>query len=75
MENNKDMTDVMITLEQDDMDDGAVCVASEFRHLNSLAQADLLQDWIDQLEEIYESVTSNNFLADMAPRQSNERLH
>ena len=72
---DKDMKDVLITLEQDDMDDGAICVSGDFRNMNSLSQADLLQSWIEDLKDMYQSVTSGNFLQDMAPARFNQRLN
>ena len=75
MDKDKDMKDVLITLEQGDMDEGAVCVSSDFQNMNSLSQADLLQGWIEDLEDMYQSVISGNFLQDMAPARFNKRLN
>ena len=71
----RDMKDVMIMLEQDDMEDGVICVSRYFMHMNSLSQADLLQIWIKDLKDMYESVTSGDFLQDMAPARFNKRLN
>ena len=75
MDKDKDMKDVLITLEQGDMDEGAVYVSSDFQNMNSLSQADLLQGWIEDLEDMYQSVISGNFLQDMAPARFNKRLN
>ena len=49
----------------DDLGEGEVHVSEDFSALNSLQQADLLNDWKEKLEEMYTSVTSGTFLTDM----------
>ena len=49
----------------DDLGEGEVHVSEDFSALSSLQQADLLNDWKEKLEEMYNSVTSGTFLTDM----------
>ena len=56
----------------DELGEGEIHVSEEFSDLTSLQQADLLQDWKTKIEEMYESVTSGNFLSDMGGSGINE---
>lgn len=49
----------------EDVGEGEVIVGPMFREYTSLQQADLLQDWIDKLQDMYDSVTGGDFLSDM----------
>ena len=56
----------------DEIGEGEIHVGRVFRDLPSLQQADLLNDWIEKLQDMYESVTSGNFLSDMGGSGINE---
>ena len=49
----------------DEIGEGEVHVGEQFRELPSLQQADLLQDWIEKLQDMYNSVSDGTFLQDM----------
>jgi hypothetical protein len=65
------MTDTTIDIEKilmalhEDTGDGDVIVHPTFMELPSLQQADLLQDWLEHLQEMYDSVIAGTFLTDM----------
>ena len=46
----------------DEIGDGEVHVGENFLAIPPLQQADLLQDWIIQLQEMYDMVTSGDLL-------------
>lgn len=56
----------------DEIGEGEVLVHPTFADLPSLQKADLLQDWIEKLEDMYESVTTGDFLTDLGSTGINE---
>lgn len=60
--------DTLIKLDEID-GDGSAFVSEEFTCMDSLQQADLLQDWRLKLDEMYEKVLINDFLQDLAPKR------
>jgi len=56
----------------EEVGEGAVHVGKDFQALPSLAQADLLQDWITDLQEMYDSVIDGTFLRDLGLTEINE---
>ena len=50
----------------EEIGEGEIHVAPEFADdMTSLQQADLLNDWIEKLQDMYDSVTSGDFLSDL----------
>ena len=65
----------LIALDKDEFDEGTVHVSETYTFMDSLQQADLIQDWIDKLEDMQETITGPGFLQDMAPARFNKGLH
>lgn len=63
--------DTLILL-KDEVGTGEVFLAQEFIDLCDLTKADLLQDWIESLEDIYESVTGETFMMDLVGGPTSE---
>lgn len=61
------MRNPLLALDKDELDEGTVHVSDDFVMMDSLQRADLIQDWIDQLEDMYDSITDGDFLKDLAP--------
>lgn len=56
----------------DEVGEGEVHVGRDFQQLPSLQQADLLNDWVEKLQDMYESVVNGDFLSDMGGTGINE---
>lgn len=52
--------------------EGMVIYNDFYTELNSLAKADLLQDWMDALQDEYDKVTGDGFLSDIGGTGINE---
>lgn len=61
------MSRPLIALDKDEFDEGSVHVSETYTFMDTLQQADLLQDWIDKLEDMQAKVTGPGFLQDLAP--------
>ncbi len=57
----------LVALDKDAFDEGSVHVSNEYTFMNSLEQADLIQDWIAKLTDMQQHVTGPGFLQDLAP--------
>lgn len=64
----------LIALDKDEFDEGTVHVSETYTFMDSLQQADLIQDWIDKLEDMEDKITGPGFLKDLAPKRFG-RLH
>lgn len=65
----KTISRIMLT---EEVGEGEVVIGNTFRDYSSLQQADLLQDWIDKLQDMYDSVTGGDFLSDLGGTAINE---
>lgn len=57
----------------EELGEGALLVAPEFDKMTSLEKADLLQDFIGGLTEMYQSL-SDTFLSDL-PKPTDKEIH
>lgn len=58
----------LLALDKDEFDEGTVHVSDEFTMMDSLQQADLLQDYRAKLDDMYDRIVSGGeFLHDLAP--------
>jgi hypothetical protein len=56
----------------DELGEGEVHIGREFMEANDLQRADLLQDWMNKLQDMYHSVTNGRFMEDMGAAAINQ---
>lgn len=71
MRKKPDISNILLAL-RDEVGEGEVMVHPDFSELPSLQQADLLNDWVEKLQDMYDSVVSGDFLSDMGGTGINE---